>query len=454
MRTVLRALLAILFFTVSAEAQTTVRTVTADTELATAAALADNTANPTVTSNGVFGHAFDGSTWDRVTFGSAGTASAQVWTIQGIASMTPISANVFFGGSAAAVGAGAVSSTVQRFTLASDDPGVTLLTAISASADTIEGAVSGSLMQVNVAKIGNADPTTDLTFDMDSGAGTQTRGAIGIGVAASGGAVQITGDATNGLDVDVTRLPALVAGTANIGDVDVASIAAGDNNIGNVDVVTLPSVTIGTFPDNEPINIAQMNGVTVTMGNGASGTGVQRVTIANDSTGVVGLNAGDADIGNVDLEFAGTAASTNNGAAGAQTLRVTVANDSTGVITPIAATTGGCTPGSLLSANTVNETEIKDTGGQLYMLNVTNIGADEVFFKMYDVDNDDLDETDTPILRFVIPGNAAGAGNSVNVPAVGIVFSTAISFRITTGAADNSTGAVAASEVLVSYCYK
>lgn len=44
----------------------------------------------------------------------------------------------------------------------------------------------------------------------------------------------IGGDATNGLDVDVTRLPALVAGNANIGDVDVASIAAGTNYIGRV----------------------------------------------------------------------------------------------------------------------------------------------------------------------------------------------------------------------------
>lgn len=34
-----------------------------------------------------------------------------------------------------------------------------------------------------------------------------------------------------------------------------------------------------------PTNIAQMNGVTVTMGNGTSGTGVQRVTLASDSTG-------------------------------------------------------------------------------------------------------------------------------------------------------------------------
>lgn len=74
----------------------------------------------------------------------------------------------------------------------------------------------------------------------------------------------IPGEATNGLDVDVTRLPsipagtnnigdvdvltlpALPAGTNNIGDVDILSIAAGDNNIGNVDVVTLPALPAGT----------------------------------------------------------------------------------------------------------------------------------------------------------------------------------------------------------------
>lgn len=39
----------------------------------------------------------------------------------------------------------------------------------------------------------------------------------------------IPGDATNGLDVDVTRLPALPAGT---------------NNIGDVDIVTMPNVTL------------------------------------------------------------------------------------------------------------------------------------------------------------------------------------------------------------------
>lgn len=56
---------------------------------------------------------------------------------------------------------------------------------------------------------------------------------------------RIGGDAANGLDVDVTRLPALAAGTnaigklaansgVDIGDVDVTSISAGENVIGRV----------------------------------------------------------------------------------------------------------------------------------------------------------------------------------------------------------------------------
>lgn len=48
----------------------------------------------------------------------------------------------------------------------------------------------------------------------------------------------------------------LQAGTNNVGDVDVLSIAAGDNNIGNVDIVTLPVKTYVTK--------------TVTIANGAS----------------------------------------------------------------------------------------------------------------------------------------------------------------------------------------
>ncbi len=54
----------------------------------------------------------------------------------------------------------------------------------------------------------------------------------------------VVSDADGHLQIDVVA--ALPAGTNNIGDVDVLSIAAGDNNIGNVDVVTLPALPAGT----------------------------------------------------------------------------------------------------------------------------------------------------------------------------------------------------------------
>ena len=64
-----------------------------------------------------------------------------------------------------------------------------------------------------------------------------------------GDTVAMRVDSTGHPQVDVLTLPALAAGTNNIGDVDVLSlpsIPAGTNNIGDVDVATLPSLAAGT----------------------------------------------------------------------------------------------------------------------------------------------------------------------------------------------------------------
>ena len=47
------------------------------------------------------------------------------------------------------------------------------------------------------------------------------------------------------------------------------------------------------------VNVKEINGVAPLMGNGASGTGAQRVSIANDSTGILALTTSVAEIGNV-----------------------------------------------------------------------------------------------------------------------------------------------------------
>jgi len=103
------------------------------------------------------------------------------------------------------------------------------------------------------------------------------------------------------------------------------------------------------------VNITQLNGVNVTMGNGSAGTGVQRVTIADDSTGQVKLAAGTAgigkltansgvDIGDVDVtslprsstctttSVAGSASSVTLLSTNSNRLGATIFNDSTAIL--------------------------------------------------------------------------------------------------------------------------
>ena len=114
-----------------------------------------------------------------------------------------------------------------------------------------------------VTGTGGSFPVTDsggsLTID------NATLSVTGGGVEASALRVTIASDSTGVLSVDdngstisvddgggsltVDVGTALPAGTNNIGDVDIASIAAGDNNIGNVDVVTVPADPFGANAD-------------------------------------------------------------------------------------------------------------------------------------------------------------------------------------------------------------
>ncbi len=61
--------------------------------------------------------------------------------------------------------------------------------------------------------------------------------------------LQILDNAISGSEMQVDVVGALPAGTNNIGDVDVLTIAAGDNNIGNVDIVTVPADPFGANAD-------------------------------------------------------------------------------------------------------------------------------------------------------------------------------------------------------------
>lgn len=122
------------------------------------------------------------------------------------------------------------------------------------------------------------------------------------------------------------------------------TILAGTNTIGSLASagnvsLTAGTAVIGSLAANQSVNVAQMNGVATSMGSGANGTGVQRVTLATDQayTGVsvtAALPAGSAVIGALvanqtvnTAQINGVAPSMGSGVNGTGVQRVTVATD-------------------------------------------------------------------------------------------------------------------------------
>lgn len=162
--------------------------------------------------------------------------------------------------------------------------------------------------------------------------------------------------------------------------------------------------TVQQGGSNWSINVAQMNGVAVTMGNGASGTGVQRVTLADDGTGIVGL---------------------------------------------FPRTSGGLTTFHLVSAATTNATNIKASAGQVYGWYIynSNASARKVAFH---------NTAGTPTagasiyFSLVIPPTS---GANVEFTQ-GLVFATGIAITTVTGLADSDSAAVGANDLIINIWYK
>lgn len=173
---------------------------------------------------------------------------------------------------------GAIASSVAGgATEAKQDTMITHLSQIEAAVETLDNAISGNEMQVDIVaalpagnnNIGDVDIASSV---LPTGAATSAKqdehGVLLTSIESTnyelfattgtGGAavptkiIQVGGsdgtnlralktDADGELQIDVLSLPAIPAGNNNIGDVDVASLPtlpAGDNNIGNVDLAS------------------------------------------------------------------------------------------------------------------------------------------------------------------------------------------------------------------------
>jgi hypothetical protein len=181
--------------------------------------------------------------------------------------------------------------------------------AASAATVTVSGTVTanqgGSNWSTNVAQIGGANIVTGGASGLIAVGGPVASGASNADNPLKVGGVFNTTQPTitNGqiVDAQYTARGAAIVATGT----DTFSVTANAGTNLNTSLLALESggnlATLAGAVTSAKVqaNVAQINGVAPTMGNGVSGTGVQRVTIASDSTGQVTLASGANTIGAV-----------------------------------------------------------------------------------------------------------------------------------------------------------
>lgn len=201
-----------------------------------------------------------------------------------------------------------------------------------------------------------------------------------------------------------------------------STIAATQSGTWNITTLTTVT-TVSTVT-----NLSQMSGQAIAMGTGARSAGTQRVTIATDDV------VPSSQSGTWTVQPGNTA------------------NTTPWLVSEIPATAGGCLISRTLSANNTTGISVKGSAGQIFGIIATNVNAAARFLKIYNTSSPTVGTT-TPAMTIPIPGNTSGAGLVFTLPS-GIAFGTSIGIGITTGVADNDTGAPAANEVVVNILYK
>jgi len=243
---------------------------------------------------------------------------------------------------------GGTEATAQRVTIANDSTGL-LSVDDNAGSLTVDQATHDLFNCNATIQVGDADVTNGNPVPVSDAGGTLTVDNAALSVTGGGAEatalrVTLANDSTGLLSVDDNGGSLTVDGTVTIG----AALPVGANNIGDVDVLTVPAplnvvnggveatslrVTIANDStgllsvDDNAGSLTVDNPVLSVVGGGVEAT-AQRVTIASDSTGLLSVddNGASLTVDNPILSVVG-------GGAEATAQRVTIANDSTGVLT-------------------------------------------------------------------------------------------------------------------------
>jgi uncharacterized cupin superfamily protein len=180
-------------------------------------------------------------------------------------------------------------------------------------------------------------------------------------------------------------------------------------------------------------NVAQINGVTPLMGNGVTGTGSPRVTIASDNTAFT-VNA--AESGTWTVQPGNTA------------------NTTAWLVQPVPGTTNGASTCVVQSAASTNSTNCKGSAGLLYGVEVLNTTSTLYYLRLYNASSAPTCSSATGFIRTIpIPhGTGAGAGVA-NFYTVGETYGTGLGFCLT-GGGSSTDNTNAATGVYVTLHYK
>jgi hypothetical protein len=127
-------------------------------------------------------------------------------------------------------------------------------------------------------------------------------------------------------------------------------------------------------------------------------------------------------------------------------------NTSPWIVAEVPTSTDGLTMNSAVVSAITSGSLLKGAAGKLYSISGFNTAAGALYLRLFNKATAPS-SADTPVLRFVIPGNTAGAGFVYNIPP-GAAFSTGIGWRISSGLIDSDATANADNQGYVNFMYK
>jgi hypothetical protein len=196
-------------------------------------------------------------------------------------------------------------------------------------------------------------------------------------------------------------------------------------------------------------------GTLASTGTGASGGGVPRVQLANESLAIGVEDAAETAAGNL-LMIGAVRRDTLASSAGTSGDNATVNTNALGALwtAPSAASNGGATPCYIPSAASTNATNCAAAAANLYGIEAVNTTSTTYYLRLYNLASSPTCSSATGYVRTVpIPNNAGTGAGMANFYSVGEAYGTGLGFCLT-GGGSSTDNTNAATGVYVTLHYK